>query len=50
MTQARHRFDRRPWANCLESFDHEPIRSWPLFKARRVLRTLLINDNSQPIS
>ena len=25
---------------CLDSLDHVPIRSWPLFKARHVLRTL----------
>jgi len=25
---------------CLDSWDHVPIRSWPLFKARHVLRTL----------
>ena len=34
-------------ANCLESWDHIPIRSWPLFKARHVLRTLLLHDNQQ---
>jgi integrase/recombinase XerD len=28
-------------SNCSDSWDHVPIRSWPLFKARRVLRTLL---------
>jgi hypothetical protein len=30
--------------NCSDSWDHVPIRSWPLFKARRVLRTLLTTD------
>jgi aerotaxis receptor len=35
---------------CLGSWDHVPIRSWPLFKARQVLRTLLTNDNPLPIS
>ncbi|MDV0858953.1 Tar ligand binding domain-containing protein, partial [Citrobacter freundii] len=27
-------------SNCLDSWDHVPMRSWPLFKARHVLRTL----------
>ncbi|MEB1020969.1 YbgC/FadM family acyl-CoA thioesterase, partial [Citrobacter freundii] len=26
--------------SCLDSWDHVPMRSWPLFKARHVLRTL----------
>ena len=34
-------------SNCLESWDHVPIRSWPLFKAKHVLRTLLLHDNRQ---
>ena len=25
---------------CLDSWDHVPLRSWPLFKARDVLRTM----------
>ena len=29
---------------CSDSWDHVPIRSWPLFKARHVLRTLLTTD------
>jgi hypothetical protein len=37
-------------SSCRDSWDHVPIRSWPLFKARHVLRTLLINDNRQPVS
>ena len=32
--------------NCLDSWDHVPIRSWPLFKARNVLRTLFQSDFS----
>jgi len=35
---------------CGDSWDHVPVRSWPLFKARHVLRTLFTNDNRQPIS
>jgi hypothetical protein len=31
---------------CLDSWDHVPIRSWPLFKARHVLRTLHLPDFS----
>ena len=31
---------------CLDSWDHVPIRSWPLFKARNVLRTLFQSDFS----
>jgi hypothetical protein len=31
---------------CLDSWDHVPIRSWPLFKARNVLRTLFQSDLS----
>ena len=31
---------------CLDSWDHVPIRSWPLFKARNVLRTLLQSNLS----
>jgi energy-coupling factor transporter ATP-binding protein EcfA2 len=34
---------------CLDSWDHVPIRSWPLFKARHVLRTLFVNDNPMQI-
>jgi len=40
---------RRPDENpttCLDSRDHVPIRSWPLFKARNVLRTLFQSDFS----
>ena len=33
-------------ARCLDSWDHVPIRSWPLFKARNVLRTLFQSDFS----
>lgn len=33
--------------SCLDSWDHVPIRSWPLFKARSVLRTPFSNDNRQ---
>jgi hypothetical protein len=29
----------------LNSWGHVPIRSWPLFKARLVLRTLFPTDN-----
>ena len=32
--------------NCLDSWDHVPMRSWPLFKARQVLRTLFQSDLS----
>jgi hypothetical protein len=35
----------QPICTCLDSWDHVPIRSWPLFKARHVLRTLFSNDN-----
>ncbi|MGK5047717.1 hypothetical protein ACQ4WP_17755, partial [Janthinobacterium sp. GB4P2] len=35
-------------AICLESCDYVPFRSWPLFKARHVLRTLLHNLNQPP--
>ena len=31
---------------CLDSWDHVPMRSWPLFKARQVLRTLFQSDLS----
>ena len=31
---------------CLDSWDHIPMRSWPLFKARQVLRTLFQSDLS----
>ena len=31
-------------SSCSDSWDHVPIRSWLLFKARRVLRTLLTTD------
>jgi hypothetical protein len=31
---------------CLDSWDHVPVRSWPLFKARHVLRTLHLPDFS----
>ncbi len=31
---------------CLDSWDHVPMRSWPLFKARHVLRTLFQSDSS----
>ena len=31
---------------CLDSLDHVPVRSWPLFKARHVLRTLHLPDFS----
>ena len=34
---------------CPGSLDHVPIRSWPLFKARHVLRTLFLNENRLPI-
>lgn len=34
---------------CLDSWDHVPICSWPLFKAKNVLRTLFQSDLSQPI-
>ena len=37
---------RDPDGNCLDSWDHVPIRSWPLFKARNVLRTLFQSDFS----
>ena len=30
--------------SCLDSWDHVPMRSWPLFKARQVLRTLFQSD------
>jgi hypothetical protein len=33
-------------AMCIDSWDHVPIRSWPLFKARNVLRTLFQSDLS----
>jgi peptidoglycan/LPS O-acetylase OafA/YrhL len=26
--------------SCLDSWDHVPVRSWPLFKARDALRTI----------
>jgi hypothetical protein len=29
------------FVKCSDSWDHVPVRSWPLFKARHVLRTLL---------
>lgn len=32
--------------SCLDSWDHVPMRSWPLFKARQVLRTLFQSDLS----
>ena len=35
--------------SCLDSWDHVPIRSWPLFKARKVLRTLFQFDLSPAI-
>ena len=31
---------------CWDSWDHVPIRSWPLFKAKHVLRTLFTTDTS----
>ncbi len=33
---------------CLDSCDYVPIRSWPLFKARHVLSTLLRSNESRP--
>ena len=33
-------------SKCLDSWDHVPMRSWPLFKARQVLRTLFQSDLS----
>ena len=47
--QAKHRiFSEFTSAvpRCLDSWDHVPIRSWPLFKARNVLRTLFQSDFS----
>ncbi|WIJ23335.1 hypothetical protein QOK75_26705 (plasmid) [Citrobacter freundii] len=38
--------DERGVAICLDSWDHVPMRSWPLFKARHVLRTLFQSDSS----
>ena len=40
---------RRQDISCLDSWDHVPIRSWPLFKARTVLRTLFQSDLSPAI-
>jgi hypothetical protein len=34
------------FSTCLDSWDHVPRRSWPLFKARHVLRTLFRPDLS----
>jgi hypothetical protein len=38
------------YINCLDSWDHVPIRSWPLFKARHILLTLFANDKPLPIT
>jgi hypothetical protein len=38
------------YINYLDSWDHVPIRSWPLFKARYIFRTLFANDKPLPIT
>ncbi|BDT59465.1 hypothetical protein MasN3_29590 [Massilia varians] len=38
--------EKLEYAKCLDSWDHVPMRSWPLFKARHVLRTLFQSDSS----
>ncbi|MBJ7308998.1 LysM peptidoglycan-binding domain-containing protein, partial [Rugamonas sp. CCM 8940] len=39
--QLTHATDGVPVSSCLDSCDYAPFRSWPLFKARHVLSTLI---------